>query len=255
MAANAQTRGWGSPDEPGYREKYIVRTKIAGVTWLVHRKYEPILRELLERYAVPTIGPITKVADDWSYVNRDIRGRPGVKSNHSWGLAVDVNATQNPMGGGRHGQFPADFGKRIAHLGVKWGGDYMSRTDPMHFEFVGTPAEADRIAAQIESRTEPEDDMPLTEAEITKIAGEVALILKPQFAIVNRNIGTVAGNQGASDKDAAHGSIGDVLRGLAAVQEAVQSMEQRLGGGSSTTPPSGGGDASGTYTVTFNRTE
>lgn len=176
--ATAEQRGWGSPDAPGYRQKNIIKTRIAGVDWYVHRAYEPILRELLERYVVPTIGPITRVADDWSYVNRDIRGRPGVKSNHSWGLAVDVNATENPMGGSRHGQFPADFGTRIAHLGIKWGGDYTSRTDPMHFEFVGTPDDAAKIAARIKTRatpaTPPEDDMPLTGDDIARIKKAVA---------------------------------------------------------------------------------
>lgn len=179
--SDASSRGWGdcgspgSPTQQAYRRNNIVKTEIAGVAWYVHRQFEPILRHLLERYVVPTIGPLTMRADDWSYASRCIRNtgpgtsRPCVMSNHSWGLAVDVNATQNVQGGGDpDGQFPPDFGDRLSHLMIRWGGDFTSTKDPMHFEFVGTPDDADRIAATIER--EGEEDM--TPEEVRKIVKE-----------------------------------------------------------------------------------
>lgn len=179
----ASARGWGDPGSPGsatqkaYRRDNIVTARIAGVDWLVHRKFEPILRELLERHVVPVIGPLTMRADDWSYAPRCIRGtgpgtsRPCVMSNHAWGLAVDVNATQNVMGGADpDGQFPPDFGDRLHHLKIRWGGDFTSTKDPMHFEFVGTPEDAERIAAIIER----EDDMALDDADVARVAKATA---------------------------------------------------------------------------------
>lgn len=181
----AEERGWGDcgvpdPDrQRAYARAHVVTASIAGVSWRVHRKVEPIFRVLLERHVVPRIGPITRVADDWSYAPRCVRGtgpgtgKPCVISNHAWGLAIDVNATENVMGGAdRDGQFPADFGDEIAYLGLRWGGDYTSRTDPMHFEFLGTPEEADMIVARIERGAVLEDD-DMDEATVERIVRKV----------------------------------------------------------------------------------
>jgi hypothetical protein len=62
-------------------------------------------------------------------------------SNHSWGLAVDLNAPVNPLGGTSH-----TIERPMADLwnkyGFRWGGDYSTTKDWMHFEFMGTPADA-----------------------------------------------------------------------------------------------------------------
>lgn len=153
---NAAQRGWGDPgaanssQAAAYRKANIVRLTVGGISVSVHKLYAPIAKHLLERHIIPTIGAVDKKADDWGYANRCVRGTgPGakkacVKSNHSWGLAVDINATQNAQGRG-DGQFPANFGAKVKHLMVRWGGDYNSTTDPMHFEFIGTPEDAKRI--------------------------------------------------------------------------------------------------------------
>jgi hypothetical protein len=183
--ADAEDRGWGDcgvPDdarEQAYAAAHVVPATIAGVTWRLRREVVPIFRVLLEKHVVPTIGPITKHADDWSYAPRCVRGTgPGtgkacVISNHAWALAIDVNATQNAMGGSdRDGQFPPDFGDDIAYLMIRWGGDYTSRTDPMHFEFIGTPADARRIAAQLEGgtlATLDSDDLAAIEKVMVKV--------------------------------------------------------------------------------------
>jgi hypothetical protein len=78
----------------------------------------------------------------WGGACRPIKRSDGtltdVPSNHSWGLAVDINAPENPYGGSTHtiGGPMADL---WANYGFRWGGEY---GDPMHFEFVGTPAGA-----------------------------------------------------------------------------------------------------------------
>ena len=78
-----------------------------------------------------------------SYVTRYKRGKAGggiaALSNHAWGTAFDVNARLYPLGR----EVPADDVMRhlagVAHAcGWFWGGDFRSRPDGMHFEYVGS---------------------------------------------------------------------------------------------------------------------
>lgn len=67
------------------------------------------------------------------YVNRDVRGKPGVKSVHAMGGAIDINPSQNPMSS----MLVTDFPKEIQHvaktLGLGWGGAWRNVKDAMHF--------------------------------------------------------------------------------------------------------------------------
>jgi len=63
-------------------------------------------------------------------------------SNHSWGLAVDYCAPTNPMGSPLRTDMPADTGALAAACGLTHGAEW-SRPDPMHLEFLSTPAQAD----------------------------------------------------------------------------------------------------------------
>lgn len=82
--------------------------------------------------------------DDWGYAYRDVRGSTTTLSNHSSGTAIDLNATQHPLG--KAGTFPAEKVPMIRALakkyGLTWGGDYRNRKDEMHFEIALTPAKA-----------------------------------------------------------------------------------------------------------------
>lgn len=74
---------------------------------------------------------------------------PSKLSNHSWGTAVDVNAATNPYRRDRlitdmPAAMIADVRALKTARGVtvfRWGGDYMSVKDAMHFEIMATPAE------------------------------------------------------------------------------------------------------------------
>ena len=74
--------------------------------------------------------------DDWGYAFRMVRGSTDRLSCHSSGTALDLNATQHPLGA--IGTFPADKVPMIRALakkyGLAWGGDYRNRKDEMHFE-------------------------------------------------------------------------------------------------------------------------
>ena len=152
----ASARGWGNPGRPGsqaghlYEHDHIVTVTAAGIRLRVHHAIAPLVVGFCAGLAARGYA-LDKVADDWGYAHRDIRGRPGVLSNHSWGLAIDLNATKNPMTGDGHNH--TDMPPWVPPLGksygFSWGGDYKgSRRDPMHFEFLGTPADAAVLIAK-----------------------------------------------------------------------------------------------------------
>lgn len=91
------------------------------------------------------IEPIDEGAlDDWGYAFRMVRGSTDKLSNHSSGTAIDLNATQHPLG--KVGTFPSEKVPMIRALakkyGMIWGGDFCHRKDEMHFEIAITPAKA-----------------------------------------------------------------------------------------------------------------
>jgi hypothetical protein len=65
---------------------------------------------------------------------RWVRGVPGSPSLHSWGLALDFNARDNPLGG--HSSWSGAFVDSFKSAGFIWGGEF-SRPDAMHFQWVG----------------------------------------------------------------------------------------------------------------------
>ena len=81
-------------------------------------------------------------------------------SNHSWGLALDINAPENVFGGATH-TIPVEMARLWNTYGFRWGGDYPDTKDWMHFEFMGTPADAremtekarEQLAEEVEGLT------------------------------------------------------------------------------------------------------
>lgn len=161
MTNTPEARGWG----PGYPTNRLAdmawATAPSGARWLVHRDIAPLVgaavAEIEAKGFLFDQGP-ADVDDDWGYANRPIRGssRP---SNHSWGLAIDINAQDYPMGQSAHRppQWVVDVFYRY---GFGWGGGW-SRPDPMHFEFGGTPADAARLRAAIANATALPPTTPL----------------------------------------------------------------------------------------------
>lgn len=166
---DAKARGWGDPGAEGsatakkYAKDHITSVSAGGVKLNVRREVAPLFKGFCDEL-VASGYPLTAIADDWGYNNRDIRGRPGVKSNHSWGLAIDINSTTNPMteDGRSHTDMPIERTRKLAaRWGLSWGADYSgSRRDPMHFEFLGKPADVTRfpIGAPASTTTSNTDD-------------------------------------------------------------------------------------------------
>jgi hypothetical protein len=90
--------------------------------------------------------------DDWGYSPRHIANDPKKAwSNHAWGLAVDINAPANPQKHPLTTNMPAwvkERGPLMHKYGLRWGGHF-SDPDPMHFEFMLRPEDADRITKEL----------------------------------------------------------------------------------------------------------
>jgi hypothetical protein len=89
--------------------------------------------------------------DDWAYAYRMVRGSSDKLSCHSSGTAIDLNATKHPLG--KVGTFPAEKVPMIRALakkyGLKWGGDFKSRADEMHFEVAISREKAVALAKKL----------------------------------------------------------------------------------------------------------
>ena len=89
--------------------------------------------------------------DDWGYCYRMVRGDATKLSCHSSGTAIDLNSTKHTLG--KLGTFPIEKVPMIQALakkyGLKWGGDFRSRKDEMHFEVEATPIKAKALISSL----------------------------------------------------------------------------------------------------------
>lgn len=144
--ADASTRGWG---EPGCTRAQLTTLACPGIPLHVRDEVAPLFAELLrwlaaerKKHGAPPL------SSSGGYVKRKIRGG-NAWSNHSWGLAVDLNAGTNPMQRELRTDMPPGTSEKARSLGLSWGGDWTGRKDPMHFEFRGTPEDARRLCASL----------------------------------------------------------------------------------------------------------
>lgn len=89
----------------------------------------------------------TRRADTGAYNCRRITGGTGY-SLHAYGIAVDINWQSNPYGKRLVTDMPRQMVEEIKALRTgngkqvwRWGGDYTTNKDAMHFEIVCTPAD------------------------------------------------------------------------------------------------------------------
>lgn len=145
----AQDRGWG-PGFPVNRSKDMKLVDAGGVRVNVHKDLAPLVAWLLEETA--RRGYKLRRGECWGYANRPIKGG-SAPSNHSWGLAVDLNAPANPQTDRLVTDMPVWMPALWKAWGFRWGGDYQPPTkkDAMHYEYVGTPDDLRRHLARLKA--------------------------------------------------------------------------------------------------------
>jgi D-alanyl-D-alanine carboxypeptidase-like protein len=94
-------------------------------------------------------------------------------SNHASATAIDCNWGRHPRG--VRGTFSRSQLAKLRELltycegVVRWGGDFTTTVDEMHFEIHGNAAAVKALADKIKG-----DDMAMTDAEMDKLAAKIA---------------------------------------------------------------------------------
>lgn len=132
---------------PEQVEKFMVRINFLGVNIRVNKLIAPYLAEAESRVRSAGLNIHLKQEQCSCQNWRPIRGGTEL-SNHSWGVAVDLNSIDNPwqphLNGSNHGgkmvsNWPPEFVSIMKDVGFKWGGEWSGRADPMHFEMAANP--------------------------------------------------------------------------------------------------------------------
>ena len=144
MASSTFGPGWPTCD----RSKIVTVVRRDGLRLPIHRDLADLVTLLMD--LTELMGYDIRSDWTWGYACRPI-ANTSTPSNHSWGTAVDINAPTNPR---RQRGLPmvSNIPRRVVDLwkghGFRWGGEF-SWPDPMHFEFMGTTAQARATAARL----------------------------------------------------------------------------------------------------------
>lgn len=129
---------------------------------------ETVLRYCMEQY-VARVEPL-KAPGCWGFAYRENRNDPNSLSRHSGGIAIDANAPAHPNGVPTANTFTAaqiaECHAILAEVdhAVRWGGDYRTTPDAMHWEIDTDPAHLHEVAEHIREH----DDMNATQDERLK---------------------------------------------------------------------------------------
>lgn len=141
--SSASSRGWG-PGWPNCQASkmatIVAQDQTAGENFdiriSVRKEIAQMVVSLME--ATDALYDVQQ-HDTGAYNCRPISGT-NTASNHSWGLAIDINWEHNPQGP-FHSEIPPAVVAMWIDCGFGWGGFYASaKPDTMHFEYLGTPA-------------------------------------------------------------------------------------------------------------------
>jgi len=126
---------YGNPSHPDFEDRYLISlphnlSDGRQVHVISHIAMVPALHDVFA-----TCGQFIHTYDG-CYNYRPVRGGTHL-SLHSWGLAIDLNAAQNPLGSTDRTKQAPELVACFKKHGFWWGADYHHRTDPMHFQRAG----------------------------------------------------------------------------------------------------------------------
>lgn len=167
-----EDRGWG----PACPRDRIVTFRAGGISLTAHEDAAP----LFAGFVTDIVGrgyDVDNVADDWGYNCRSIRGSQTM-SYHAWGLAIDLNATRNPMGATLITDMPSWIDEVAAEYGLFWGGNFNRRKDAMHFECHLTHTEAKELAGHI-GELDDMDEKTFSRLVREAVRAELRILVRP----------------------------------------------------------------------------
>ena len=131
---------FGSLDDPKFEQKNIVSITLpypiryAGKVVKTTRCHRLAADHFMAAFEEINRNGLTQYANDYSgiYNRRPIRGRASHPSTHSWGIAVDLEAVDFPLDSKK--RLPDGIVAAFQKYGFFYGGDFVSRKDPMHFQ-------------------------------------------------------------------------------------------------------------------------
>jgi hypothetical protein len=128
---------YGDPRDAGFEQKWLVIWEIKDqfpwfpkISICIHKHFRPMLEAALTELLVMNLHVEIKSVQE-SFKVRMITGSTGVLSVHSWGVALDMNAEQNPLGSS--GTWSPAFLEVMRKHKICCGQDWEGRKDPMHF--------------------------------------------------------------------------------------------------------------------------
>lgn len=178
-AGTAADRGWG-PGWPNCQSGHIVTIiRADGIKLPVHRDLKVLIALLCDETERRGYNLVPGWC--WGFACRAIRGSSS-PSNHSWGLAVDLNAPTNPMTSPLKTDMPGWMPELWNSYGFRWGGDYSGRKDAMHYEFMGSPADARGMTKKALWTLGGDELTPEQEAKIDKLLALMEAMADGLFA-------------------------------------------------------------------------
>ena len=142
MTASQLIEQYGPPDAAYLSENCITWEVQNDFPWFpakeiyINKVFKGMLYDSFT--AVQTAGLQNEITHfDGCYNKRDVRGSTDV-SAHSYACAIDLNAAENPMvvnpsPAKRLGRWTQGFIDAMTSSGVFFGGNFIHRSDPMHF--------------------------------------------------------------------------------------------------------------------------
>lgn len=121
----------------------VLDTQISVTHIACNRDMHGPLMNALASLAHLGLGGLLKTFDG-AFDVRPVRGMAAM-STHAYGLGIDLNAADNPLGATKGGFYEMpEFVKCFTEQGFDWGGNFHARKDPMHFSYAweGPPEQA-----------------------------------------------------------------------------------------------------------------
>ena len=147
----------GNPDNPNWATNHLKRISTPEGSVTVNKIAAKAFGGFLS--ALAARGYNAKSVQ--GYNNRNIAGT-NQKSNHAYGMAIDIDPGSNPQVFGKTAKhsLPPWVGGLANKYGILWGGDWNRQKDYMHFEYNASSVAKALARAKAEKANPPKKNKP-----------------------------------------------------------------------------------------------